>query len=104
MDSSQAPTSPPRGVGEALGAFIQGVAATPEKVKKVSPSSEPSPMDFAIATPMQEPWGSANMPPGTLQALQGKLAAAEVLIAKLQAELGAAKTKFEAENEKNELA
>ena len=54
-------------------------------------------MDFVIATPIQEPGGSANMPTGTLQALREKFAAAEVLIAKLQAELCAAKAKIDAE-------
>ena len=61
-------------------------------------------MDFAIATPMQEPGASATMPPGTLQALQEKLAAAKAFIAKLQAELGAAKAKVKAEKAKTELA
>ena len=41
--------------------------------------------------------GKRTHAPGTLQALQEKLAAAEVLIAKLQAELGAAKAKVDAE-------
>ena len=93
MASSQSQATPPRGVGEALGAFLHAVA-TLEKIMTAEPDSEPSPMNFGIATPMQEPGGSANVPPGTLQEL---LAAAEVVIATLQAELSAAK-------EKNELA
>ena len=104
MDSSQAQNSPPRGVGETLGAFFQGVAATPAKVIKVLPSSEPSPMDFAIATPAQEPGMSAATLPGMLQALQEKLEAVNGIIAMLQAELGEVRAKIEAEKEKVELA
>ena len=55
----------------------------------------------AIATPMQEPLASATMPPGTVQALQEKLAAAEAIIANLQTELSAAQAKVEAEKEKD---